>query len=195
MRLSKTVVNEVVNRFDSDSDGMISFDEFKAMVNELRSPPEEKRKKPVRRGLGELTKSLTETLSMSMWDEIENTTKEKRSATCGEQMGGILTKAHTGKLDVAFKISDIETIENMGACRNTELKKIVGKKFAPRTLIIYLKDVDVPLVVMCAKPGCVKAWENAFIKCMSRQKDEDTRADAPIKTSSEEPNSSCIDWG
>ncbi len=96
-------------------------------------------------------------------------------------------------------MSDINKIENMGACRDKELKKIVGKELAPLTLVEHLKDVHIPLVVNCSKPGHVEAWEEAFRKRMESQVADKTEIDEDSGLSHEEGmaewDSPNIDWG
>eukprot|EP00579_Thalassiosira_antarctica_P028424 CAMPEP_0202015980 /NCGR_PEP_ID=MMETSP0905-20130828/33372_1 /ASSEMBLY_ACC=CAM_ASM_000554 /TAXON_ID=420261 /ORGANISM="Thalassiosira antarctica, Strain CCMP982" /LENGTH=83 /DNA_ID=CAMNT_0048576269 /DNA_START=30 /DNA_END=281 /DNA_ORIENTATION=- len=82
----------------------------------------------------------------------------------------------------------------MGVCDNKKMKSIVGSELAPLTLVVYLKDVRVPLVVTCAKPGHAEAWEEAFCKCMESQGAGDTLTDGCCNDSLEEWNSSTIEW-
>ena len=162
MALSETVLDELMKRFDSDSDGTVSFDEFKSMMHELQNLAEKKNNGFFLGGLGgKMKKALTK-------DGVTRT------------------------LDVAFQMSDIDNIENMGVSRSKEMQKIVSSELAPLTLVVYLKDVRVPLVVTCAKPGHAEAWEEAFCKCMESQGADDTLTDGCCNV--EEWNSSTIDW-
>ena len=139
MTLSETGLDGLMKRFDSGSDGTVSFDEFKSMMHKLGEEPEDEENDYFWLGLGR---------------------KLKRALT----KNGV-----TRKLDVAFQMSDIERIENMGVCRSNETKMLVDSDLAPLTLAIYLNGVRHPLVVMCSKPAHVEAWVEAFRICFTWQ--------------------------
>ena len=145
MTLSKTVLDGLMKRFNSDSDGTVSFDEFKSMMHKLGKKPEDDQNGSFWRGLGrKLKKALTK--------------------------NGV-----TRKLDVTFQMSDIERIEKISICRSNETQMFADSEWVQLTFAIYLKGLKDPLVVMCSKPGHAEAWEEAFCKCMELQGADDTQ--------------------
>jgi len=161
MSLNETVLDELMKRFDSNRDGVVSLDEFKEVMRKLQ-------------------KQLDHHNLKASWSGfVKAVTKD--SDTC--------------KLDVAYQVSDIDYVKNMGSCENEELKMIVGEDLAPFTLAVYLKGVQVPLLVICTKAGHVEAWARAFCKCMQMQGLDGTQPDGCIEEPPEKWHDSRIDWG
>ena len=164
MPLGETVLDELMERFDQDSDGSVSFDEFKAVMHEQQR--------------------LSEKKKVPFWKSFGGKDSVKRT------------------LDVAYQMSDIDAIQNMGdESSDRLLREIVGKRLAPITLVVYLKDVPIPLVIMCSKPDHVVSWEEAFRKCIEMQavqNDDEKNCDDGKSDIMEEwdtlRRSSTIDW-
>jgi len=92
------------------------------------------------------------------------------------------------KLDVAFQMSEIDTIVDMHGTAGTEL--------GPLTFAVYLKGGNDPLLVKCAKPGHVGAWEEAFSRCIQMHADNGIQPDeAPTALSADFWEESGVDWG
>mmetsp|Transcript_35479 Transcript_35479/g.76605 ORF Transcript_35479/g.76605 Transcript_35479/m.76605 type:complete len:230 (+) Transcript_35479:1028-1717(+) len=135
--LTKAVLDELMKKIDSDSDGKISIHEFKSMMLQLQS-------------------------QASVGQNEQNIFSWKRFAKAIT-----MDDSDTNNLDVAYQMSDIEFVENVGTCQNDAIKKVVGEELAPLTLAVHLEGKKIPLLVMCPKPGHVEAWEVAFGTCMS----------------------------
>lgn len=129
MSLSETVLDALIKRFDSDSDGMISFREFEAMMHKLHG---------------------------SFWTGFSKGIKQ-----------GFFQTAVTRKLDVAFRLSDIDRVESIYDFEGSVMM-LAGSEMSALSLAIHLKEVIDPLVILCSKPGHVEAWVEAFRVCMSQ---------------------------
>lgn len=204
MALSDTIFNDLMKRFDCDSDGTISLEEFKTMMYEQQG----KR--------GEDAQHQNSNRGGSFWRGLGRKLKKALS-----------TRGVTRKLDSAFQISDIERIENMGdSAQSSESKMFVDSELTPLTLALFLKeevnnieyrrfsggtygrDANDPLVIMCSKPGHVEAWVEAFRICTAWQcqnidwgADEIQRGEscndgaAVLDAASSDWRCSTIDWG
>jgi len=165
MALSDAILDDLMKRFmNSDSDGTISLEAFKTMMHELQRKNEGRSKwgngnEGFWKGLGgKLTSSLRALSSRSV----------------------------TRELDAAFKISDVVRVEDLGDLERSHehTTTLVDPELAPLTLAVYLKEdlgneprrlsggnvaacraPGEPLVIMCAKPGHVEAWAEAFRIC------------------------------
>jgi len=101
--LSETALDGVMTKFDSDSDGTISLDEFKSMLHELNPKPEKQSNGFSWRSLGTRLRRALERTSV------------------------------TRKLDVAFQMSDIEKIENIGICNSNKTQMFADSEWAQLT--------------------------------------------------------------
>lgn len=85
-------------------------------------------------------------------------------ASLGTKLRNAIGKATvTRKLDIAFQMADIAKIEHIGLCYGNDF----DKECAKLTFALYLRGVDDPLVITCAKPGHVEAWMEAFRTCIT----------------------------
>jgi len=92
------------------------------------------------------------------------------------------------KLDVAFQMSEIDTIVDMHGTAGTEL--------GPLTFAVYLKGGNAPLLVKCTKPGHVGAWEEAFSKCIQMDAANGVQSDkASTNSNAAFWEESGVDWG
>ena len=89
--LSKEVLDTMMRRFDFDSDGTVSYDEFKKLMQELQQCKEAKN---------------NSTSSNTFWTGWRGKMKRTLSKS------GI-----TRNLDVSFRMSDVERIEKSGFLR------------------------------------------------------------------------------
>ncbi len=74
------------------------------------------------------------------------------------------------KLDVAFRMEDVERIEQLGVCHSSKTKMFADSEWAPLTLVVHVKGREMPMLVTCAKPGHVDAWMEAFGACVASLK-------------------------
>lgn len=140
MALSETALDGLLNKFDSDSDGTISLNEFKSIVHEMHHKPETQSNGNLWRSLG---------------------TKLRRA---------LGRTSVTRRLDVAFQMADIRKIENISIIHGNKTKTFSDSEWAQLTLAVYIKGVIEPLLVTCAKPGHVEAWMEAFNTCITSLK-------------------------
>mmetsp|Transcript_22169 Transcript_22169/g.46777 ORF Transcript_22169/g.46777 Transcript_22169/m.46777 type:complete len:496 (+) Transcript_22169:132-1619(+) len=141
MTLSEASLDEIFDKFDSDSDGSISLNEFKAILIEVNRKPWAK--------TGRFT-----------WKSLGNKLRKNVSET-----------AVTRKCDVAFEMTDIEKVEQISICYYGNMKKVFAcskaASIAKVTFAVYIKGVHEPLMVTCSKPGHVDAWMEAFRTCIT----------------------------
>jgi len=107
----------------------------------------------------------------SMLNGINNP-QEQEASTRRLPWGALVKKAKgrarvLKKLDVAFQMSDIGRIEKIGECHDDD------SDWARMSFALYLKNVDEPLVITCAKPGHVDPWMETFRTCISSIKSLD----------------------
>lgn len=125
-----------MRQFDTDSDGTISFIEFKSMMKKMQCDLA-KRQEDNSGGI----KSFLRVFSRLK-----------------ERDNGFVSR----KLDVAFQISDIDRVVELSAHDNNTQAQAVGPELAQLTLAIYIKNFNAPLVITLAKPGHVQAWLEAI---------------------------------
>ncbi len=157
MPLSETIIDNLMAKLDSDADGAITLDEFKSALHELHDQTD------YMKDFNSSWNRILPRLS-GFWEDHNN---EDTDAP---------------KLDVAFQMSDIVTIETL-----------IGEELTPSALALYTKGImEFPLHVECAKPGHVDAWEDAFRICMKMQGAGSLRRDMCREASD---RFSRIDWG
>ena len=128
MPIDESTIDDVIARFDADSDGKISLDEFQSIM----AMKDAGRKKGFWGGMGNILKNAF-------------------------SKDGV-----TRKLDVSFKLSDIERVENVGTLPNDEAELIADPDMAQFTIALFLKGTKQALTLSCSKPGHVEAWVQAF---------------------------------
>lgn len=143
MALSKSTIDSLMNKFDSNSDGCIDLNEFMLMLMTIKKDPKL------------LSKKEKDGFS---WGSLGT---KLRNAIGKDALGKARTV--TRKLDIAFQMSDIAKIENIGLCHGNDF----DQEFAKLTFAVYIRGVDNPLVLTCAKPGHVEAWMEAFRTCIA----------------------------
>ena len=128
--ISPHTLESMMKQYDNDSDGSIDLEEFKSMVHGMKDVPQESRQS----GLRWLKKALGKSKKLSV------------------------ASKKTRKLDVAYCMSDIDKVIDVGMCYGDEFDPDSAKL----TWAIYIKKVKDPLVITCSKPGQVEAWMDAF---------------------------------
>eukprot|EP00581_Thalassiosira_minuscula_P006568 CAMPEP_0183742150 /NCGR_PEP_ID=MMETSP0737-20130205/64047_1 /TAXON_ID=385413 /ORGANISM="Thalassiosira miniscula, Strain CCMP1093" /LENGTH=390 /DNA_ID=CAMNT_0025977685 /DNA_START=266 /DNA_END=1435 /DNA_ORIENTATION=- len=126
--LTDSTIDDLLNKFDSDSDGNISLDEFESMMYELQHMPE--------------------------MSSIISSMKKIRF----KLMNALHKRGFTHKLDAAFQLEGIEKIENISIFHSTRTKLLADSKWGQLTFAVHINGVAGPLLVTCAKPGHVEAW-------------------------------------
>lgn len=124
-----------MTRFDSDSDGIISLDEFKAMMEELQGTKQDGQN--FWQGLGQKIKSVMSNKGVT------------RKLELAFQMSDI---------DNVEKVEKL--IEN-----DKHMRRYVGKDLASLCIAVNLKNMKEPMIIVCSKPDHVDAWVEAFNIC------------------------------
>lgn len=130
----------MMNRFGMNSNGLIDLNEFKAMLHHgIQEHHQEKQC-----GLGPWLKKAL------------GNKKTKRRSTLGKQK-------KLRKLDVAYCMSDIDKIVDVGRCYGAD---VFDPDCAHLTFAVYIKNMKEPLVITCSKHGQVQAWMESFCTCI-----------------------------
>lgn len=155
--LSEDRLESLMNEFDTNRDGSIDLDEFKSIRYSIIS-------------------TQSQESSSSTWGlipaETYQQTQEKEKFTWSSMRGSFrkaLRRASVSKkMNVAFRVSDIDRIEDIGKCYG----QTFDSECAKITFAIYLKGVNTPLVMTCSKAGHVDAWMEAFRNCITGLKSQ-----------------------
>ena len=134
IKLRQGTLDDLMNKFDTDHDGSIDVEGFKSMLESMKEPEQ-----PQQRG------RLT-------WGTIIGANIKK----------ALGKKSVTRKLDVAFRMSDIDRIEHIDFAQGDTFDQHCAKL----TFALYLKGVESPLTMTCSKPCYVQAWMEAFRTCI-----------------------------
>ena len=132
--ISEDTLENMMKKYDNDSDGSIDLEEFKSMVHGMKDVPQESSRQTC--GLTWLKKALGKSKKLS-----------------------IVAAKKMRKLDAAYCMSDIGKVIDVGICYGDEFGDPHSAKL---TWAIYIKNVKDPLVITCSKPGQVDAWMDAF---------------------------------
>lgn len=158
--LSEDTLDNLMDKFDSNHDGSVDLNEFKFMLEGMKEPAQPQEgvrsswtSKPAK---GPLKKGRKKRLTLG--DMASNFVKALQSDKTSV----------TRKLDVAFRMTDIDRIENIGVCHGD----IFDQECAKLTFALYLKGVENPLVMTCSKRGHVGAWMEAFRTCIKSLKSQ-----------------------
>ena len=135
--ISEHALSELMGKFDADSDGTITFDEFESVIRSLSPKTPEA---PVQK--------------KTFWGNLGN--KLKRSFSSGAER----------KLESAFRISDIDRIESLHICSSEQTRSFANSNWADISFAIFIKGVKEPMIVVCSKPEQREAWVDAFSKCV-----------------------------
>lgn len=133
--LTNSTLDNLMTRFDSDSDGIISLDEFKAMMEELQGTKQDGQN--FWQGLGQKIKSVMSNKGVT------------RKLELAFQMSDI---------DNVEKVEKL--IEN-----DKHMRRYVGKGLASLCIAVNLKNMKEPMIIVCSKPDHVDAWVEAFNIC------------------------------
>mmetsp|Transcript_15914 Transcript_15914/g.34659 ORF Transcript_15914/g.34659 Transcript_15914/m.34659 type:complete len:366 (+) Transcript_15914:148-1245(+) len=145
--LSEALIDQLIEKMDSDDDGKISLGEFKATMLGLQNQAD---------GLKDLRSSWKKFRKTLAGDSDALNMKDLRSSWNGIRKS-LAGDDDAGRLDLSFRMADVTAV------------MAIAEELAPLALAVYLKDVHAPLMVTCAKPGHVEAWEEAFNKCLQMQ--------------------------
>ncbi|KAL9183458.1 hypothetical protein ACHAXT_004314 [Thalassiosira profunda] len=135
--IGERALSDVMERFDSNHDGEIQYEEFEKVMQEMKPKPEA----GDRWSLGSLGKKLTKTLQRA-------------------------TSAEERKLDCAFPLLDIERVESINICSSEATAMFASSSWAPLMFAIYIKGKKGgPLIMVCSKPEHREAWVDALKTC------------------------------
>ena len=137
--VSELVLSELMEKFDVDHDGKITFEEFELVMRELDPKPQLDQNKN----------------SVSFWNSL------------GEQLKKALNPSGVKRmLETAYPICDIDRIESLNVCYSPNTKMFAESSWADVTIAMYIKGREDPLIMVCSKPEHRAAWIDAFRVCI-----------------------------
>ena len=134
--ISEHVLSDILERFDSDHDGTIDFEEFETVMNELKPKPKEDE----RWSWGSLGEKIRKTIGSRPSDAER-------------------------KLECAFPLLDIEKIESINVCCSEQTELFAKSSWSELMFAIFIKGRATPLLLVCSKPAHRLAWVDAFRIC------------------------------
>lgn len=134
--VSEEILGQILDRFDADGDGEISYSEFENVMQELGSSEDLQRKST----LGRLS-------------------------SLGKKLKASLTHHDHDKVDSAYLFSDITKVESLNVCHSDSTEMIAMSNWGEMSFSIFVKGKNEPLVMICSKPEQKLAWIDALQLC------------------------------
>jgi len=157
MPLGGIALDGIMDKLDSDSDGAVSWNEFKSMMHEMKTRRQQKTDEPTLPSSNSNSNNSNNNNGPSPWMK-----------SFGKKLKRALSKMPTAsKLDVAFQMKDITKIEDLSVCHSEKTRIFANADWAHLTMAVHITGMKVPLLVTCAKPGHVDAWMEAFRTCIA----------------------------
>ncbi|KAL7538282.1 hypothetical protein ACHAWF_006043 [Thalassiosira exigua] len=149
--IGEQALSDIMERFDVDSDGTISFPEFESVMHELGPKPKESRN--TWGFLGDAGQGLT-----NLGQRL------KKSLTTEDTIPADGLAAE-GKVEYAFPLSGIDFIESINICSSEPTQMFAKSSWSDVMFALFLKGRAEPLLMVCSKPEQRLAWMDAFRIC------------------------------